>query len=158
MFHGTPTTVSYTHSIVNIPLIVANLQWLEIVPGTTWMRRNNTEQRKHTRVSDVGFAGATAAQTLTKAVVEVTLVDRKDYFEVTFAAKLAGNLIGQQKGVAQLPFGTVTRKLIINMKNNAEDCIKKEDEEETGYKLDKVEKLFEAYMSLQYAQLKSLCR
>lgn len=31
--------------------------------------------------------------------------------------------------------------------NNAEDCIKKEAEEETGYKLDKVEKIFEAYMS-----------
>ncbi|MCW8128681.1 NUDIX domain-containing protein [Microbulbifer halophilus] len=31
--------------------------------------------------------------------------------------------------------------------NNAEDCIKKEAEEETGYKIDKVEKIFEAYMS-----------
>jgi len=31
--------------------------------------------------------------------------------------------------------------------HNAEDCIKKEAEEETGYKIDKVEKLFEAYMS-----------
>lgn len=32
-------------------------------------------------------------------------------------------------------------------KNNAEDCIKKEAEEETGYKIDKVKKIFEAYMS-----------
>ncbi len=32
-------------------------------------------------------------------------------------------------------------------KNNAEDCIKKEVEEETGYKIDKVKKIFEAYMS-----------
>jgi len=31
--------------------------------------------------------------------------------------------------------------------NNAEDCIKKEAEEETGYKLDIVQKIFEAYMS-----------
>lgn len=31
--------------------------------------------------------------------------------------------------------------------NNAEDCIKKETEEETGYKIDKVQKVFEAYMS-----------
>lgn len=31
--------------------------------------------------------------------------------------------------------------------NNAEDCIRKETEEETGYKIDKVKKLFEAYMS-----------
>ena len=31
--------------------------------------------------------------------------------------------------------------------NNAEDCIKKETEEETGYKISKVEKIFEAYMS-----------
>jgi len=31
--------------------------------------------------------------------------------------------------------------------NNAEDCIKKEAEEETGYKLDTVQKIFEAYMS-----------
>jgi len=31
--------------------------------------------------------------------------------------------------------------------NNAEDCIIKETEEETGYKIDKVEKIFEAYMS-----------
>ena len=31
--------------------------------------------------------------------------------------------------------------------HNAEDCIKKEAEEETGYKIDKVEKIFEAYMS-----------
>jgi len=28
-----------------------------------------------------------------------------------------------------------------------EDCIKKETEEETGYKIDKVKKIFEAYMS-----------
>ncbi len=32
-------------------------------------------------------------------------------------------------------------------KDNAEDCIRKEAEEETGYKLDKVKKIFEAYMS-----------
>ena len=32
-------------------------------------------------------------------------------------------------------------------KDNAEDCIRKETEEETGYKLGKVEKVFEAYMS-----------
>lgn len=31
--------------------------------------------------------------------------------------------------------------------NNAEDCIKKEAEEETGYKIDQVKKIFEAYMS-----------
>ena len=31
--------------------------------------------------------------------------------------------------------------------NNAEDCIKKETEEETGYKIDKVKKIFESYMS-----------
>lgn len=31
--------------------------------------------------------------------------------------------------------------------DNAEDCIKKEAEEETGYRVDKVEKIFEAYMS-----------
>jgi len=32
-------------------------------------------------------------------------------------------------------------------KDNAEDCIRKETEEETGYKVTKVEKIFEAYMS-----------
>lgn len=32
-------------------------------------------------------------------------------------------------------------------KDNPEDCIKKETEEETGYKVSKVEKIFEAYMS-----------
>jgi len=32
-------------------------------------------------------------------------------------------------------------------KDNPEDCIRKEAEEETGYRLDKVEKVFEAYMS-----------
>jgi GDP-mannose pyrophosphatase NudK len=32
-------------------------------------------------------------------------------------------------------------------KDNPEDCIKKETQEETGYKIDKVTKLFEAYMS-----------
>src|SRR6187431_464759 len=32
-------------------------------------------------------------------------------------------------------------------KDNAEDCIKKEAEEETGYKIDKVKKIFQAYMS-----------
>lgn len=31
--------------------------------------------------------------------------------------------------------------------DNAEDCIKKEAEEETGYRIDKVKKIFEAYMS-----------
>lgn len=31
--------------------------------------------------------------------------------------------------------------------NNAEDCIRKETEEETGYKVSKVQKIFEAYMS-----------
>jgi GDP-mannose pyrophosphatase NudK len=31
--------------------------------------------------------------------------------------------------------------------DNPEDCIKREAEEETGYKVDKVQKLFEAYMS-----------
>lgn len=31
--------------------------------------------------------------------------------------------------------------------NNPEDCIRKETEEETGYKISKVEKIFEAYMS-----------
>ena len=31
--------------------------------------------------------------------------------------------------------------------DNPEDCIKKESEEETGYRLDKVEKVFESYMS-----------
>jgi len=31
--------------------------------------------------------------------------------------------------------------------DNAEDCIRKETEEETGYKVDKVRKIFEAYMS-----------
>lgn len=31
--------------------------------------------------------------------------------------------------------------------DNPEDCIKKETEEETGYKISKVEKIFEAYMS-----------
>ena len=32
-------------------------------------------------------------------------------------------------------------------KDNPEDCIKKETQEETGYKIDKVIKVFEAYMS-----------
>ena len=32
-------------------------------------------------------------------------------------------------------------------KDNAEDCIKKETEEETGYRINKVQKVFEAYMS-----------
>lgn len=32
-------------------------------------------------------------------------------------------------------------------KNNPEDCIKRETEEETGYKITKVEKIFESYMS-----------
>jgi nudix-type nucleoside diphosphatase (YffH/AdpP family) len=32
-------------------------------------------------------------------------------------------------------------------KDNPEDCIKKETEEETGYRISKVEKLFESYMS-----------
>jgi nudix-type nucleoside diphosphatase (YffH/AdpP family) len=32
-------------------------------------------------------------------------------------------------------------------KDNAEDCIKKETEEETGYAIESVEKIFEAYMS-----------
>lgn len=32
-------------------------------------------------------------------------------------------------------------------KDNAEDCIKKETEEETGFKIDKVQKVFEVYMS-----------
>lgn len=32
-------------------------------------------------------------------------------------------------------------------KNNPEDCIKKEAEEETGYRISKIEKVFEAYMS-----------
>jgi nudix-type nucleoside diphosphatase (YffH/AdpP family) len=32
-------------------------------------------------------------------------------------------------------------------KNNPEDCIRRETEEETGYKINKVEKIFEAYMS-----------
>ncbi|MCA1929546.1 GDP-mannose pyrophosphatase NudK [Rheinheimera sp.] len=31
--------------------------------------------------------------------------------------------------------------------DNAEDCIKREAEEETGYKIEQVQKLFEAYMS-----------
>jgi len=31
--------------------------------------------------------------------------------------------------------------------DNAEDCIRKETEEETGYKIENVEKVFEAYMS-----------
>ncbi len=31
--------------------------------------------------------------------------------------------------------------------NNPEDCVKKEAEEETGYKVNKVQKIFEAYMS-----------
>lgn len=32
-------------------------------------------------------------------------------------------------------------------KDNAEDCIKRETEEETGYKVTEVRKIFEAYMS-----------
>jgi GDP-mannose pyrophosphatase NudK len=32
-------------------------------------------------------------------------------------------------------------------KDNAEDCIRKETEEETGFRITKVEKIFEAYMS-----------
>jgi len=32
-------------------------------------------------------------------------------------------------------------------KNNPEDCIRKETEEETGYKITKVQKIFESYMS-----------
>jgi nudix-type nucleoside diphosphatase (YffH/AdpP family) len=32
-------------------------------------------------------------------------------------------------------------------KDNAEDCIRKETEEETGYKVNKVQKIFESYMS-----------
>jgi nudix-type nucleoside diphosphatase (YffH/AdpP family) len=32
-------------------------------------------------------------------------------------------------------------------KDNAEDCIKRETEEETGYKIKDVRKIFEAYMS-----------
>lgn len=40
----------------------------------------------HTLVIGGGFAGAIAAQELAKANVNVMLVDRKDYFEVTFAA------------------------------------------------------------------------
>ncbi len=32
-------------------------------------------------------------------------------------------------------------------KDNAEDCIKRETEEETGYKIKEVQKIFEAYMS-----------
>jgi nudix-type nucleoside diphosphatase (YffH/AdpP family) len=32
-------------------------------------------------------------------------------------------------------------------KDNAEDCIRKEAEEETGYKINQVKKIFQAYMS-----------
>ena len=32
-------------------------------------------------------------------------------------------------------------------KDNAEDCIKRETEEETGYKITEAQKIFEAYMS-----------
>jgi GDP-mannose pyrophosphatase NudK len=32
-------------------------------------------------------------------------------------------------------------------KNNAEDCIRRETQEETGYRISEVEKIFEAYMS-----------
>ena len=32
-------------------------------------------------------------------------------------------------------------------KDNAEDCIKRETQEETGYKIESVKKIFEAYMS-----------
>ena len=32
-------------------------------------------------------------------------------------------------------------------KDNAEDCIRKETEEETGYRISKVKKIFESYMS-----------
>lgn len=32
-------------------------------------------------------------------------------------------------------------------KDNAEDCIRKETEEETGYKISRIQKVFEAYMS-----------
>ncbi len=32
-------------------------------------------------------------------------------------------------------------------KDNAEDCIRRETEEETGYKISEVQKIFEAYMS-----------
>jgi nudix-type nucleoside diphosphatase (YffH/AdpP family) len=32
-------------------------------------------------------------------------------------------------------------------KDNAEDCIRRETEEETGYKVSSVQKIFEAYMS-----------
>ena len=32
-------------------------------------------------------------------------------------------------------------------KDNPEDCIKRETEEETGYRIDKIEKVFEVYMS-----------
>lgn len=35
-------------------------------------------------------------------------------------------------------------------KDNAEDCIRREAEEETGYKITEVRKLFEAYMSPDY--------
>ena len=37
--------------------------------------------------------------------------------------------------------------LLDNDNDNPEDCIKRETEEETGYKISKVEKVFEAYMS-----------
>jgi GDP-mannose pyrophosphatase NudK len=48
--------------------------------------------------------------------------------------------------------GNPTGKLIESCaglldKNNAEDCIKRETEEETGYLISKVEKIYEAYMS-----------
>jgi NADH dehydrogenase FAD-containing subunit len=46
---------------------------------------NRMKSSTHTLVIGGGFAGATAAQTLANAGVNVTLVDRKDYFEVTFA-------------------------------------------------------------------------
>ena len=40
--------------------------------------------------------------------------------------------------------------------DNPEDCIKRETEEETGYKISKVEKIFEAYMSSRICNGNSL--
>lgn len=53
---------------------------------TKFLRKGQDMTNKtHTLIIGGGFAGATAAQELSKAGVDVTLVDRKDYFEVTYA-------------------------------------------------------------------------
>jgi GDP-mannose pyrophosphatase NudK len=120
-----------TNEIKNIDIQILSNNWYTLNKVTFDFRKNNGTWE---RVSREAYDRGNGATILLYNPGRKTVVLTRQFRMPTYLnGNTDGMLIEACAGLLE--------------EDNAEDCIRRETEEETGFKIDKVQKIYEAYMS-----------